>query len=239
MPDITSGFTYAEIVSRVVNYIGNESINFRTYVEQTIPLAEFRFCKLHDWSFLYKTGLTLNVSNGQAEYDLTVATLGYFMAANDIEIIRAETDNLVLKKVDITEIRRLDANNNDGANTDTPNSWAIVGDNRIRIWPPLFKTSELKIDGKITPVAADINNYNNYPVIPYRFQEGFIEYIVAMALDRENDQRALQKKQEAMTIILQDIHSDLQLDTRIRSQEEFKYDGIGELLDIPGFRPWD
>ena len=60
-----------------------------------------------------------------------------------------------------------------------------------------------------------------------------------MALDRENDQRALQKKQEAMTIILQDIHSDLELDTRIRSQEEFKYDGIGELLDIPGFRPWD
>ncbi|NBW12342.1 MAG: hypothetical protein EBR82_30355 [Caulobacteraceae bacterium] len=240
MPNITSGFTYAEIVSRVVNYIGNESSGFRTYVEQTIPLAEFRFCKLHDWSFLYKTGLTLNVTTGQPEYDLTVATLGFFMAANDIEIVRAEADNIVLKKVDITEIRRLDADNNDGASTDTPNSWAIVGDNRIRIWPPTFKTMQLKIDGKVTPAAGDVSTYNiSYPVIPYRFQEGFIEYIIAMALDRENDQRALQKKQEAMAVILQDIQSDLQLDTRIRSQEEFRYDGIGELLDIPGFRPWD
>lgn len=240
MPNITQGFLYSEIVSRVVNYIGNESSSFRTYVEQTIPLAEFRFCKLHEWSFLYKTGLTLNVTTGTPEYDLTVGTLGFFMAANDIEIIRAEADNLVLKKVDITEIRRLDADNNDGAVGDTPNSWAIVGDNRIRIWPPTFKSMELKIDGKITPVAADVGSYNvSYPVIPYRFQEGFIEYIIAMALDRENDQRALSKKQEAMTIILQDIQSDLQLDTRIRSQEEFRYDGIGELLDIPGFRPWD
>jgi len=240
MPNITQGFLYSEIVARVVNYIGNESSSFRTYVEQTIPLAEFRFCKLHTWSFLYKTGLSLNVTTGQAEYDLTVGTLGFFMAANDIEIIRSETDNLVLKKVDITEIRRLDADNNDGANTDTPSYWAIVGDNRIRIWPPTFKNTTLKVDGKITPAAPDVNSYSStYPVIPYRFQEGFIEYVIAMALDRENDQRALQKKQEAMTIILQDIHSDLELDTRIRSQEEFKYDGIGELLDIPGFRPWD
>lgn len=240
MPNITQGFLYSEIVSRVVNYIGNESSSFRQYVEQTIPLAEFRFCKLHDWSFLYKTGLSLNVTTGQAEYDLTVGTLGFFMAANDIEIVRAESDNLVLKKVDITEIRRLDADNNDGASSDTPNSWAIVGDNRIRIWPPTFKTGQLKIDGKVTPVAADVGSYSvSYPIIPYRFQEGFIEYIIAMALDRENDQRALQKKQEAMSIILQDIQSDLQLDARIRSSEEFRYDGIGELLDIPGFRPWD
>lgn len=240
MPNITSGFLYSEIVARVVNYIGNESSSFKTYVEQTIPLAEFRFCKLHDWSFLYKTGLTLNVVSGQAEYDLTVGTLGFFMAANDIETIRSEPDNLVLKKVDITEIRRVDADNNDGSSTDAPNSWAIVGDNRIRIWPPTFETGQLKIDGKITPVAADIGSYNvSYPIIPYRFQEGFIEYVIAMALDRENDQRALQKKQEAMTLILQDIQSDLQLDTRIRSSEEFKYDGIGEMLDIPGFRPWD
>lgn len=240
MPNITFGFTYSEIVSRVVNYIGNESSSFRSYVEQTIPLAEFRFCKLHNWSFLYKTGLSLSVTTGQPEYDLTVSTLGYFMAANDIELVRAESDNLVLKKVDITEIRRLDADNNDGANTDTPNSWAIVGDNRIRIWPPTFKNTTLKIDGKITPSAPDVGSYNTtYSVIPYRFQEGFIEYIIAVALDRENDQRALQKKQEAMSIILQDIQSDLELDARIRSQEEFRYDGIGELLDIPGFRPWD
>lgn len=240
MPNITQGFLYSEIVARVVNYVGNQSSDFQTYVQQTIPLAEFRFCKLHNWGFLKKTGLTLNTVVGQAEYDLDPASIGFFMTAQDVETIRAEADGVVLKKVTLDEIRRLDPDNNDGANTDTPLYWAIAGDNRIRIWPPLTKAMALKIDGKITPSAPDVNSYSStYPVIPYRYQEGFIDYVIAMSLDRENDDRALQKKQEAMTLILQDIQSDLESDDRIRSMQEFRYDGIGQLLDIPGFRPWD
>jgi len=240
MPNTTQGFLYSEIVARVQSYVGNQSADFQTYVQQTIPLAEFRFCKLHNWAFLRKTGLTLNTVTGQAEYELIPANIGFSMTSTDVEIIRAEADGVVLKQVDLAEMRRLDPDNNDGAATDTPLYWAIAGDNRIRIWPPTVKAMALKIDGKITPSAPDVNSYSStYPVIPYRYQEGFIDYVISMALDRENDDRALQKKQEAMTLILQDIQSDLEVDDRIKSMMEFKYDGIGQLLDIPGFRPWD
>ena len=236
------GLTYAEIVSHVAKYVGNQSADFLEYVRQTVLLAEQRYMKMHDWSFLRKTDLSLSVTSGTAEYNLTFSVSGknYTMAANEVETIRAEADNVVLKRVMLDEIRRLDPDNNDGSANDTPSYWAVAGQNRIRIWPPTTKNITLKIDGKVSPEQPDYNSFGNeYPAIPVKFQEGFIEYVKAMALDRENDQRALQKKQEAMTLILQDIQSDLEVDDRIRSMEEFRYDGIGSLLDIPGFRPWD
>jgi hypothetical protein len=236
------GLTYAEIVSHVAKYIGNQSADFNEYVRQTVLLAEQRYLKMHDWSFLRKTDLSLSITTGTAEYDLafTVSGKNYTMAANEVETIRFEADNLVLKRVMLDEIRRLDPDNNDGSSNDTPTYWAVAGQNRIRIWPPTTKNGTLKIDGKVVPEQPDYNSFGNeYPSIPVKFQEGFIEYVKAMALDRENDDRALAKKQEALTLILQDIQSDLEVDDRIRSLEEFRYDGIGSLLDIPGFRPWD
>jgi hypothetical protein len=236
------GLTYAEIVSHVTKYVGNQSSDFNEYVRQTILLAEQRYLKMHDWSFLRRTDLSLPVTTGTAEYDLafTVGPKNYTMAANEIETVRAESDNVVLKRVMLDEIRRLDPDNSDGSATDTPAYWAVAGQNRIRIWPPTTKNTTLKIDGKVAPEQPDYNSFGNeYPSIPLKFQEGFIEYVKAMALDRENDDRALSKKQEAMTLILQDIQSDLEIDNRIRSMEEFRYDGVSGLLNIPGFRPWD
>ena len=244
-----TGFNYGQIKDMIVSYIGKapEDLEFQRYMRQMIVLAEMRYYKMHDWSFLRKTDLSLSITTGTAEYDLTFTVSGknYTMAANEVETIRFEADNLVLKRVMLDEIRRLDPDNNDGSSNDTPTYWAVAGQNRIRVWPPTTKNGTLKIDGKILPVLPDpndtvVSNFDNqYPDIPIRFQEGFIEYVKALALDRENDDRALNKKQEALTLILQDIQSDLEVDDRIRSMEEFRYDGIGSLLDIPGFRPWD
>lgn len=245
MPDITQGFSYQEIVARVINYVGNTSSDFQTYVQQTIPLAEFRFCKLHDWSFLRKVGLSLNTVTGQAEYDTLPATIGYFMSVGDIETIRAEADAVVLKKVDLNQIRRFDTENNDGSSTDTPMYWAPAGDSKFRIWPPTVKPIALKIDGKITPAPVDVTAYSSsYPSIPYRYQESFIEYVISIALDRENDDRAASKKQEALVLIRQDIQADMQglsevENPRIKSLNESRYDGVGAVLDVPGFRPGD
>lgn len=238
-----NGLSYEDIVSHVVTYTGNEDPNFRTYVRQLVLLAELRYLKLHDWSFLRKTALVLPVVSGTAEYNLTF-TVGpntYTMAANEVETIRAEDDNLVLKRVLLDEIRRLDPDNSDGSVSDTPSYWAVVGENRIRIWPPQTKSMNLQVDGKVFPQQPDPTQagFASYPIVPAKFQEAFIEYVKAMALDRENDDRALQKKQEALTLILQDIQTDLEVDNRIRSMEEFRYDGVSGLLDIPGFRPWD
>jgi predicted extracellular nuclease len=65
-----------------------------------------------------------------------------------------------------------------------------------------------------------------------------------MALDRENDDRAASKKQEALVLIRQDIQADMQglsevENPRIKSLNEARYDGVGATLDVPGFRPGD
>lgn len=237
MPNSTTGFTYAEIKERVINFVGNESSSFAEYVEHSIPLAEFRFCKMHDWAFLRKTGLTLTTVTGQAEYDLTVANIGFLMAANDVETIRAEADAVVMKKMDLNQIRRFDTENTDGSAIDTPSVWAAVADNKIRIWPPTTKAMALKIDGKITPNTISLS-------IPYKYQESFIEYVIAMALDRENDDRASAKKQEAMALVRADILDDMRNlgdveNPRIKSLLESRFDGVGANNDIPGFNYWD
>ena len=245
MPDPTNGYTSSEIVDRVITYVGNTSLEFKEYVQQTVPLAIFRFCKMHDWSFLRKTNLVLNTANNQAEYELSVANIGYLMAASDVELIRAEEDAVVLKKVDLNQIRRLDPANDDGNTNNTPAYWAAIGDNRIRIWPPSVKAMELKIDGKITPTVPDpesTSEMNDFLSIPHKYQEALIEYVIGIALDRENDDRAAVKKQEAMALIRADILDDMRSlgdseNPRIKSLEEARFDGIGSNI-APGFDPY-
>ena len=197
---------------------------------------------MHDWRFLRKTGLSFNITNGTAEYDLAVGNIGYYMAASDIENIYLESDGIYLKKVDLNQIRRLDPANDDGSSTENPILWAEVGDNRIRLWPPTFETAVLKVDGKITPVA--LTNLANFPTIPYRYQESFIDYCIAMALERENDERAPAKKQEAIALIQADIRDDMYNsggndEPRIRSMFEKRSDGIGANIDWFIFSDWD
>ena len=65
--------------------------------------------------------------------------------------------------------------------------------------------------------------------IPYKYQESLIEYVIALALDRENDDRAPIKKQEAMSLIRSDILDDMRNlgdveNPRIRSLMEVRFD---------------
>lgn len=250
MPSITAGFTGDEVVARVVQYIGNSSSTFQSFVQQSVPLAIFRFCKMHDWSFLQKTGLSLTVSLGVAEYELSVANLtGFRMATGDVAIIRDETNNTILRKVDLAEIRRFDADNNDGSASEFPLAWAAVNDTTIRIWPPSVQAGSLKIDGKITPnvplttsMTAALSDSASGG-IPYKFQESLIEYVIAIALDRENDDRAPLKMQAAQALIRADILDDMAslgdaLNPRIKSMQEINADGLSTRL-VPGFNYGD
>lgn len=210
--------------------MGNTTTAFQTYVEQTLPLAEFKFCKAHDWRFLYKQNLSLTVASGTQTYSLTTGTIGYYMAADDVQSIWDQTNGRVLKKVTLKDLRRLDPKLDNGSANDQIDMWAPVGDNEILVHPKIFSNTTLKIDGKITPAA--LTTLSNYPTIPYRYQESFIEYVIAMALDRESDDRAQVKKQEATSMIVADIRHDLaQLgDTehpRIRHIFESDVDGVG------------
>lgn len=223
-----------EIVSRVVTFIGNQTAEFKTYIEQSLPLAEFHFCKSHDWQFLHKVNLSLAITNGTSEYDLSVANIGFYMAAENVENIFDVDNGTYLKRVDLNEIRRFDPKGDDGSDEDSPSRWAPVGDNRIILWPPSIKTGSLRIDGKISPAA--LSTLSNFPTIPYRYQESFIEYVIAMALSREDDERALSKRQEATLLIKEDMRDDLRqlsntANPRIRSLREARFDGTGSNID--------
>lgn len=234
MPSSSTGFTGTEIVTRVVNFIGNTTNAFQTYVEQTLPLAEFRFCKIHPWKFLYKQNLPLACVSGTNEYELSIGNIGFYMAAEDVHTIFDSTNGLVLSKQDLKDIRRLDPKVDDGSATDDLTHWAPLSDNKILVYPKVFQAVTLRIDGWITPGA--LTTLSNYPTIPYKYQEAFIEYVIAMALDRDNDDRAAGKKSEALALIRQDILNDMRgsgdVDNpRVRSWNESNMDGTGSDME--------
>jgi hypothetical protein len=235
MPNPTLGFTGQELVDRVVQFIGNTSDDFSSYVANTLIFAEMRFIKAHDWSFLRKTGLQLTVSSGTNEYELNVSTIGFRMKASDVHQIVNRSAGIPLEKVTLNQLRRLDPENDDGEATSDLTRWADVGDERIFVYPKTFQTANLHIDGKITPVP--LTELSSYPTIPLIYQETFYEYLLWAALDRENDSRAPMKRQEVYDLIQRDIqHDDAGLasvfEPRIRDWREAAGDGAGQSLDF-------
>lgn len=225
-----NGFSYSDIKNHIIAYIGNNSTEFAEYIDDLIMMAEHRYFKMHDWSFTYKTGLSLTVNSAANEYELKPNTLGYFMAATDVESIRSEDDNVYLLKRDLAQLRRLDASMSYGSAETPPVYWAVAGDNKIHFWPSKLKAGVLKIDGKITP-SLDLSGS---PAIPMRYQEAFIEYIKALALDRENDDRAAVKKAEALALIRQDIQDDMR---SLGDAEEPRIKSFNEIYEASGAYP--
>ena len=235
MPTNPTGFTGTEIVERVKNYVGNQTAGFQTYIQDSLALAEFRFCKIHDWKFLHQVGLSLVLTANTPDQILTT-TAGFSndMDAENIELIYDETNGAVLKREELSQLRRFDAENDDGSATAHPQFWATTGQNSIRLWPPIFEAGTIKVDGKISP--EPFLTMSSPPTIPYKYQESFIEYVTAMALSRENDDRARAKKQEAMALIRADIQDDLSQagsteNPRIKSMREARFDGAGTTIE--------
>jgi hypothetical protein len=235
MPSATQGMTGTEIVAHVTNYIGNTSSDFKNIVETVLPLAEFRFCKAHDWRFLYKNNLPLTVVSGTNEYTLDVASVGYTIQSEDVHSIYNPTSGVYLQKLTLEELRRMDVKQDDGTTQTDLKGWAASGDDKIVVHPKVFKDTQLRIDAKITPSA--LISMSNYPTIPYRYQESFIKYVIAQVMERENDSRADSIKQEAAMLIRQDIQDDLASNGSSADEPRFKHyweaaaDGIGGDLE--------
>jgi hypothetical protein len=207
MPNDVTGFTGDEIVEFVKNFIGNQSSEFESFLEQLLPLAEHRYCKGHDWSFLRKQNLSLTVATGTAEYTLSAANIGFYMSSSDVETIFSVANNRELKKTTLNQIRKMDSDQNDGNTSSGITHWAPSGDNKIVVYPAIFNDTTLKIDGKIRPTA--LSTLSNYPTVPYHYQDAFIQYIISWALFRENDDRAASHKMEVAQLIRQDIQDDM------------------------------
>lgn len=245
MIDADLGFDGTEFVNRAVAFVGNTSDSFREFSFKSLPFAIQRYARFHDWSFLFKYNLTLNVTQGTSEYDLNVANLGFKMDTDSVQTIYNPTNNCVVRKLDLTGYRSNSYYFNDIAGAEpvtAPTVWAEVGANRIVLGPQLFETQELKVDGTIIPsaFATAAANYNIstapdafdgvYPEIPFEYQETFFEYFLALCLDRENDDRAVSKKQLVAELINADIQHDLrragdQTGVRFKTIDELFYNG--------------
>lgn len=222
MPSSTSGFSGTEILNHVINYVGNTSSDFSTYVTNLIPMAEYRYCKMHDWKFLQQNNLSLTVVSNTNQYTLDSAAIGHYMQADDVKSIYSVANGIYLQKTTLEELRRMDVKQDDGTSASKLMLWAPAGDNRIVVHPKVFSDTTLRIDGKVTPSA--LLSLSSYPTIPFRYQEGFIKYVMAQALERENDTRADIIKQEAMMLIRQDIQDDMA--------------GNGSSADAPRIKHW-
>ena len=239
MPDPKLGFTGNELIIRVINFIGNTSTDFKTFMENALPLAEYRIFKLHDWDYLKKQGMTLDVTNGTRTYELNSTNIGGLVgdesfSPDDVEIITSPENGSIVRKVELQKIRRFDPESDDGSDVTFPQWWAPIDDKSIILYPPIFKNTTLTLDGRIQ--QSGLFTLTNYPTIPIRYQESFIEYLYALALDRENDDRAAGKKNDAMALIRQDIQDDDNLfgdifEPRIKHLNEAIFDGVSGNLE--------
>lgn len=231
MPHVDTGFTGAEIRDYIVNFIGNDDSEFKTFVEQTLPLAEFRFAKIHTWKWLNKVNLSLTVVSGTNEYTLNSSSIGFYMRASNVRNIFNQTEGIYLKKTTLEKIRRGDPKTDDGSATSNITHWAPIGTNRIMVYPKTFEDTTLKIDGLISPPA--LHTMSNYPTVPYEYQQTFIDYVLSVCLFRENDDRFQAHRREVEAQIRQDIGADVDDigdaadEPRMKSQYEAEADGRG------------
>lgn len=237
--DADLGYDGTEIIDRTVAFVGNKTDEFRDYVARSLPFAIQRYAKMHDWSFLFKYNLNLIITEGTNEYELNVANIGFKMSTDNVSKIYSEDLSQQVIKMDITRLRdKRSFYNSDGAAANGPENWAEIGDSRIVFGPELFETGEVKVDGKVDTTAFEIasaawdvgTNPTAYdavfPEIPFKYQEAFLEYVISLALDRENDDRASTKKQLVDALIKLDIQDDTrragdELSLRVHTLREF------------------
>jgi hypothetical protein len=237
--DADLGYDGTEIIDRVVAFAGNKSGEFRDYVAKSLPFAIQRYAKMHDWSFLFQYNLALTVTEGTNEYILNVASIGFKMSTDNVSKIYATERSRQVVKRDITRLRDdRTFYNSAGAPAIGPKFWAEIGDSTIVFGPELFETQVLRVDGKVDTTAFEtasavwdlVSNPGAYdgvfPEIPYKYQEAFVEYVTALALDRENDDRSSQKKGEALALVRRDISDDTrrsgdELSLRMHSLKEY------------------
>lgn len=232
--DTTYGFTAKQIITRIQNYAGSSSTEFDEYVLNSINTAQFSFAKKHAWNYLFRTNIPLTLVNGTAEYELNIANTGFNIESGGIRSIFDPNNSRYLKKISHADMRRLDPNSNDDG---VPTSWAIAGDQKIVFYPPNLEATALLIDAQVQPTPVT-NFESEDPIafpgarldIPYKYQESFYVLMLAMVLDREDDDRANRKFDEARRLIREDIDNDMTAlgdteDPRIKHHYEAAADG--------------
>lgn len=184
----------------------------------------FEFWKEYEWRFgnvigrVDNVGITLVTS--QDVYTLDTATIGKEMRVNGIDTIYSvdTTYRRTLELIGLNEMRV----KYDDADTGFPTKYAMVDNNRIKLYPRPSSTENgqiLYIDGRVLPTP--IADGDSYPDIPIEYQSSFIQYVLARTLKIENNPRA----NEELSLFYQMKDRDMKVDlTTQKSSLRFKYE---------------
>ena len=189
-PTAITGFTRDEIISQLQDTVGNSSSSFQSALTTNITAWLYQFCKLADWSWLYKNGvansLSFSTANGTSAYTMNTVTCGFELNATNIESIYSQTTGKKRKliKLELNDLRTGDPGQD---STGDPYFWSPYGRQGIVLYPTPTTTETLYIDGKVH--GAELTTNVTLPV-PYECQELFFQFCLTKALRRERDPRS-------------------------------------------------
>ena len=237
MPDSVNGYTKAEVIATVQDFVGNQSSTFQGTLSEKLTLWQHMFYKLHDWSFAHRDGvgddLSITLIADTKIYSLNTDEIGNEMRNRDVEKIYSQTSGKerVLHKVDLAKLRKMDPGD---TVTGQPTHWAPVRHNQLKVWPT--PTSDdlpdtLFVDGKV--LGRDLDEDSDHIDIPYDVQETFIQFVIWQILRRERDTRAAEEGQVFADMLRSSKSDDmryLEENAQIQSAEEY-YANVG--VDMP------
>lgn len=215
MTTAITGMQRQDIAAYLVEIVGNNSSAFRSHLDGLLTAWQYEFCNLHDWRFLHINGAAnstyFTTVQGQFKYTLNTATCGLEIDATNIEAlylikgIGTNTETRRLRKVNIDGIRL-------GLGTsaefqEKPLYWAPAGRQEVLIYPtPDNSTERISIDAKILP--SELSTDATQLVIPYQYQDLFMQFCLAKALRRERDPRASEEMVVAQQMLRLAISND-------------------------------
>lgn len=96
--------TRGNLIDRVVAILGDDSTEFRTYLETSFNHVLFSFFDMHDWNFKHKSG-TFNTVAGTESYNLATSSTD-IRSSQDVEVLYDSTNGTPITKVDLRDIRK-------------------------------------------------------------------------------------------------------------------------------------
>lgn len=230
MPVLVSGFMRDEFIEQLQDVVGNNSSDFRTYLQKMITAWQFEFNGMHDWSYLHKSGeedsLSFQTTIDEKSYTTNTATVGFEMDVSNIETIYTKTADhaRVLTKVSLEELKKWDPG--EETPTNYPTHWAPYGRQGVIVYPTPHVQETFYIDGKVD--GAELYDPSNPATdvqipIPYKRQSCFFQFCLYKALQRERDpsaEKELQVFQSALRVAVADDTRELMSTLRIKSYDE-------------------
>ena len=174
--------TRGSIIDRVAAVLGDNSTDFRTYMETSFNHMLYALYDMHDWEWKHKDG-TFNTVSGTEEYNLLTSS-PVIRSAQDVEIIYDKTNGRVLNKLDMNNLRKRYPKEDESGQ---PTSFAVWNRNEITLHPNpngiyvqkylyLATATESTLDADTLNATLGLPPYIHYLFEKMCMAEGMFQY---------------------------------------------------------------